>query len=211
MTSIAIYIEGGGDRANGSAMLRQGFEALLEPQKNAARERRMRWKLVLCGGRAATFDAFQYATRAARGEIVGLLVDAEQEVASAAPDGRMAHLNARDGWNLEGIASERVHLMTQCMESWIVADVEALAGFYGPRFHAGALSRRNVLDDEPKASVYAALEAATKATQKGSYGKIRHASEILKRLRPAVIATRCRSFRDFTGWLDAAITGAGVQ
>jgi hypothetical protein len=65
-----------------------------------------------------------------------------------------------------------------------------------------------VLDDEPKVTVYAALGAATKATQKGSYGKLKHASELLKRLRPAIVATRCSSFQHFTTWLDAAITGA---
>jgi hypothetical protein len=93
---------------------------------------------------------------------------------------------------------------------WIVADAEALTAFYGKSFHASALPRRTVLDDEPKTSVYNALEAATKATQKGSYGKIRHASELLKRLKPAIVATRCASFQDLTRWLDAAIAGANV-
>lgn len=208
MTSIAIYVEGGGDSANGAALLRQGFDALLEPQKNAARTRRMRWKLVLCGGRNATFDAFQHAANAASSDVVALLVDAEEPVASSTPAGRVDHLATRDGWNFANVAAERVHLMTQCMEAWIVADADALATFYGKQFHRGALPRRNVLDDEPKASVYDALEAATRNTQKGSYGKIKHASELLRRLRPAVVATRCASFQHFTSWLDAAISVA---
>ena len=54
MTGIAIYIEGGGDSSSGKAQLRMGFDALLHPQKNAARARKMGWKLVLCGGRNAT-------------------------------------------------------------------------------------------------------------------------------------------------------------
>lgn len=138
MTGIAIYIEGGGDSRDSKAQLRQGFEALLEPQKHAARIRRLRWKLVLCGGRNATFDAFQHATATAGSEIVVLLVDAEA----------------------------------------------------------------------PVATVYASLEAATKHTQKGSYGKIKHASELLKRMKPAIVATRCASFQDFTKSLDAAIAEA---
>jgi hypothetical protein len=32
----------------------------------------------------------------------------------------------------------------------------------------------------------------------------------LKRLKPAIVATRCASFQDFTLWLDAAIAGANV-
>jgi hypothetical protein len=51
VTSIAIYIEGGGDSTSSKAQLRQGFDALLAPQKDAARARKMHWKLVLCGGR----------------------------------------------------------------------------------------------------------------------------------------------------------------
>ena len=205
MTGVAIYVEGGGDGPGGKAELRQGFDALLAPQKTAARARSLRWKLVLCGGRNATFDAFQHAARAAGSEIVALLVDAEDAVANSTPEGRVGHLAARDGWNLASITAERVHLMTQCMEAWIVADAEALAAFYGQHCHARSLPRRNKLDDEPKATIYAALEAATKATQKGSYGKISHASELLKRIRPEVVAARCASFQQFARWLDAAI------
>jgi hypothetical protein len=208
LTSIAIYVEGGGDSAPGKAQLRQGFDALLEPQKTAARARRMGWKLVLCGGRNATCDAFLHATKTAGAEIVALLVDAEGPVTTATPIARAGHLTTRDGWDLEGIAAECVHLMTQCMEAWIVADAATLAEFYGKNFHAAALPSRRVLDDEPKASVYAALETATRNTQKGSYGKIKHASELLRRLRPAVVATRCASFQQFTSWLDTAISEA---
>jgi hypothetical protein len=208
VTGIAIYIEGGGDSTSGKAQLRQGFDALLEPQKNAARVRKMHWKLVLCGGRNATFDAFGHATRTSGSEVVVLLVDAEGPVATSTPTGRSTHLATRDGWNLGGVAAERIHLMTQCMEAWIIADGEALAAFYGKHFHPGALPKRKVLDEEPKAALYAALEAATKATQKGSYGKIKHASEILKRINPAIVTARCTSFQDFTRWLDAAIAGA---
>jgi hypothetical protein len=208
LTSIAIYVEGGGHSASGKAQLRQGFDALLEPQKNAARARRMGWKLVACGGRNATFDAFQHATRTAGAEIIALVVDAEDPVAASTPEGRVAHLARRDGWDLEAISADRVHLMTQCMETWIVADVAAVAEFYGKNFHPPALPGRRVLDDEPKQSVYAALDTATRSTQKGSYGKIKHASQLLGRIRPAVVAARCASFQQFTSWLDTAIAVA---
>jgi hypothetical protein len=207
MTSIAIYVEGGGDSRDGKAALRQGFDALLDRQKNAARIRKMGWKVVLCGGRGTTFEAFQHATGAAPADIVGLLVDAERPVVNAAPVGRVGHLASQDGWTLGRIASERVHLMTQCMEAWIVADAEQVAAYYGKDFRAGALPRRTVLDDEAKDSLFAALRAASKDTQKGAYSKIKHASELLKRVRPDRVAARCTSFQHFTGWLDAAITG----
>jgi hypothetical protein len=89
---IAIYIEGGGDATSGKAALRQGFDVLLAKQKHAARERRMGWKLVLCGGRNATFDRFQHEARRVPEAIVALLVDAEEAVNDAHAAGRIAHL-----------------------------------------------------------------------------------------------------------------------
>jgi hypothetical protein len=208
VTGIAIYIEGGGDTANGKAQLRQGFDALLAAQKQAVRDRRLAWRVVLCGGRNDTFHAFHHAIAAATSEVVALLVDAEEPVTDPSPPGRASHLRNRDRWPVGALDPMRLHLMTQTMETWIVADPEALASYYGKAFHAPALPRRALLDGEPKQAVYDALATATRNTQKGSYGKIKHASDLLKRLRPAVVGARCASFRAFTEWLDAAIAAA---
>jgi hypothetical protein len=204
LTGIAIYIEGGGDGANSRAQLRQGFDGLLAAQKERARRARVPWKLVLCGGRNETFDKFQYACRVSSADVIGLLVDAEAPVKAASDEGRVAHLAARDGWSITSPAA-RVHLMTQCMEAWIVADATALGQFYGKGFHMGALPTRARLDDEPKALLYRSLDDATRRTTKGSYGKIKHASELLKRIAPAKVAARCESFRHFVAWLDAEL------
>lgn len=95
--------------------------------------------------------------------------------------------------------------MTRCMEAWVFADGDKVAEFYGQDFKAHALPRRKVLDEEPKRSLYEAIEKATKDTRKGSYGKIKHASALLKLVRPSRVAERCVSFQQFTQWLDAAI------
>lgn len=207
MTSIAIYVEGGGDGRDGKAALRQGFDQLLAQHKDAARARRMVWRLVPCGSRGATFDAFRNALNKQTADLVVLLVDAEEAVEDSSPKGRVAHLERRDRWDFGKINREQVHLMTQCMEAWIVADGEKLAEFYGQGFREKVLPKRPLLDDEPKASLYSALENATKNTQKRSYGKIKHASELLKRIRPAVVSKRCNSFQQLTQWLNAVITG----
>lgn len=208
MTSVALYVEGGGDSEAGKAALRQGFDELLSAQKNAARMQKMRWKTVLCGGRNAAFDAFLNATKKKTADFVILLVDAEEPVIDDSPGGRVKHLKLREGWELENVDASRVHLMTQCMEAWIVADPDKLEEFYGQGFKRNALPKRQALDEEAKADLFASLEGATKGTKKGRYGKIAHASEILKRLQPSVVAARCTSFRQLTDWLDAAIGGA---
>lgn len=208
MSSIAIYIEGGGNPGAGRAALRLGFDALLAVQKNAARDRAMQWRTVLCGSRGEAFEAFLNATKKRTADIVVLLVDAEGPVAASTPEGRVAHLGKRDNWDFQGVDSECIHLMTQCMEAWIVADIETLKTYYGKNFRENALPKRKVLDEEPKLSVYDKLEAATKDTQKGSYGKIKHASALLKQLRADVLATRCISFRQFTESLNTAIANA---
>lgn len=207
ITEIAIYIEGGGDSTHGKAALRLGFDALLSRQKAAARDRRMGWKLVLCGGREQAFHMFRHSTnQGSRGAAIGLLVDAEGPVTKADPLGRVAHLRARDKWDCSFADVEHVHLMTQTMETWLVADRDAVLKFYGKGF-GDKLPRRARLDEEPKANVLSALENSTKATQKGTYGKITHASELLKKCDPNKIAARCDSFRHFVTWLDATIAG----
>lgn len=75
MKAIAIYVEGGGDHPGPD--LRVGFDTLLKAQKEAARERRVRWSIVLCGGRKAACDAFLDAVRTEPGVVNVLLVDSE--------------------------------------------------------------------------------------------------------------------------------------
>lgn len=209
MKSVAIFVEGGGATArSGQDSLRQGFDALLGLQKEAARKRRLRWQLGLYGSRGEAFKAFRDATAKKQVDLAVLLVDAEDAIVDNTPDGRVAHLEKRDRWEFEDVDANRVHLMTQCMEAWIVADPDKLEEFYGKGFRKNALPKRRVLDEEPKADLYSALDAATKDTTKGSYGKIKHASEILKRLRPDIVINRCLSFQQLTQWLDATIAGA---
>ncbi len=98
-----------------------------------------------------------------------------------------------------------VHLMIQTMETWIVADVDALANFYGQGFRDAALPQRNDLEVEPKASVATALHNATRKTRKGPYHKIHHASDLLKRLAPHTVRQRCRSCDRLFATLEHAL------
>lgn len=202
MSGVAIYMEGGGNKGNGRAVLRQGMDAFLDPLKQAARDKSTRWKLVCCGSRDEAYRAFQNALRNGDDGIVVLLVDAEGPV-EAQP---RAHLHARDGWDLTDIDGQSVYLMVQTMEAWIVAD--ALRSYYGQRFNQGALPRTDDLERVGKPTLENSLQRATERTQKGRYKKIAHASDLLKRIDAEQVKARCRHcgrlFDELGGMIDAA-------
>jgi hypothetical protein len=207
VSGIAIYVEGGGDGKEQKAELREGFNGFLSTLKEAARFRRIRWKLVCCGGRNQAYDAFRHAARTEPEQLNVLLVDSEDGVGTdvSAP-ARRQHLTRREGWDLSAIGAGALHLMTRCMETWIVADAEALKEFYGQGFNANALPRRENLEDETKVDVLRALENATRNTKtKGPYAKIRHASHLLQRVDPGKAKTRCACCRALFDELSTAI------
>jgi hypothetical protein len=184
---IAVYFEGGGDSAESKATLRLGISAFLKPLVDRARQKRCRWSITCCGGRDQAYQAFLDATQNEPEKFNILLVDSEAAVTGLP----RAHLWQRDKWNLNAAQEDQVHLMAQCMESWLVADPEALAEYYDQGFNAQTLPRRVNLEEEPKDQIYAALEHATRQTKKGSYGKIKHASALLARVSQARAKSRC--------------------
>jgi hypothetical protein len=214
MMEIAIYVEGGGDTAQQKSELRQGFDELLSPLKAKAREKRLRWKLIPCGGRQQTYEAFLNSLKANPTAVNILLVDSESELPAfhdnPAEDARLRieHLAKRDKWVLSGINPHRIHLMVQCMETWISADPEILEGFYKKNFKRNILPTRNNLEEEPKSDIYEKLRKATQDTQNGEYGKICHASKLLKLIRPAEIEQRCPRFKEFIRSLEEIINAS---
>ena len=206
MNGITIYLEGGGDGTNTKAALRRGMDAFLGPIKQLARAKSLRWKLVPCGGRRQAFERFRNAvTKAQPDELVVLLVDAEAAVGNNTP---RAHLQTLDNWNLAFAADDMVHLMVQVMETWIFADPDTLAKYYGSRFRANSLPATTNPETIPKASIMIALQASTRRTEKGTYHKIRHASEILQRLDQPRVRQRCRACDRLFDTLERRIAAA---
>ena len=183
MNSIAIYMEGGGDKAYSKAMLRTGMDAFLAEIKNAYRAKGWHWKLVACGSRNEAYQGF----RNGNADILVLLVDSEDPVSSTPTD----HLKMRDGWNLNGVNDDYIHLMVQAMEAWIIADQDALATYYGQDFRKNALPRRQNLEKVTKIEIKKALDRATEKTQKGKYHKIQHARYLLQRIDSIIVRKHC--------------------
>lgn len=213
MKSIAIYVEGGGDTADQKSQIRQGFDVLLQDQKSKAREKGLAWKLVPCGSRNEAFETFKNAINTAPDVLNVLLVDSESPVINQADSHsedatfRATHLSQREPWDIQAVNPEAVHLMVQCMETWIVADPDALTSFYGQHFNANVLPKRQNLEEESKKDVYQKLESATshRSLLKGTYGKIKHASQLLQRISPAKVKARCARFGYFQDYLNELI------
>lgn len=169
-------------------MLRQGMDAFLAEIKNACRKKKWGWKLVCCGTRNTTYKAFQSAHANGDTDIVVLLVDSETRIDVAAPS---AHLAARDGWDLHGSEYDMIYFMVQTMETWIVADPDALRAYYGQGFRGNVLPRRQNLEEVSKTEINQRLGRATQGTRKGKYHKIKHARELLQRIDPVTVRERC--------------------
>ena len=107
-----------------------------------------------------------------------LLVDSENPVEKAP----WLHLKEQDGWKLNEIHDEQCHLMVQVMESWLIADIEALKDFYGKNFDESKIPDTTDVENINKDAVMSSLRVAVKKTQKGKYHKINHGPKILERV-----------------------------
>ncbi len=189
MTEIRLYVEGGGDK-EGKARLRQAFSTFLGELHTEARRRGVRWQTVLCGSRTQTYEDFLLALRTHPDALNLLLVDAERPVTGSARDHLQAAAPDGDGWQM-GIANhDQVHLMSQLMEAWFVAEPAVLSALYGKGFAAKALPRTRNVEAIEKSVVLDGLHRATQDTQKGAYHKMRHSPLILERLHADTVAGR---------------------
>ena len=188
MSGVTIYMEGGGQSRDAKSSLRQGMARFLEEIKESVRARRWKWNIVCCGSRNETYAKFMHERQNADDTIVVLLVDAEGPVAVASPGD---HLTARDRWDMRDVDDNVVHLMVQAMETWIVADPDTLAAYYGQNFRRNDLPVRPNLEEENRESIARALHRSTQRTQKGAYHKIKHASDLLRLIEPRLVRNRC--------------------
>lgn len=180
---VRVYVEGGGDSTNGKAFVRQGFSIFLRDLVSLARSRRVRWQVVACGPRNATFDAFSTSARQNPQAFNVLLVDSEGPVATTP----WAHLKATDGWDSGNLPDAHCHLMTQAMEAWFIADIEALARFYDGSFYRSSIPGTASVEQIPKNNLEPSLKLSTRNTQKGEYHKIDHGAKLLALIDPVVV------------------------
>jgi len=200
---IAIYVEGGGDTAQTLDPFRRGMSAFLKPVVAVVRERRIRWRVVPCGGRQAAYDAFVDALANEPEVFNVLLVDSEEPVAiTVAPWG---HLKSREGdkWDKPaGADDKRCQMMVACMEAWFLADPAGLKKHYGGNFNEEALPPANQAETRTKDSINDALRKATRPTPAKEYQKIRDGAKLLEKVDPAEV-------RNHYKWCDRLFQALG--
>lgn len=185
---VRIYAEGGGNVNLSRNKFRTGLSHFLAPLGRLARARQIAWSVIPCGPRTVAFESFRTALRTHPDTFNVLLVDSEAPVTQSP----WTHLQEREGWEISGSREERCHLMAHCMESWLVADPETLAAFYGQGFRLKSLPSTPDIETVSKEKIAAALRHATRETQKGTYHKIRHGPDLLGRLDPARVRRRAK-------------------
>ena len=183
--TAALYIEGGGTGRSLLARFRQGWCTFFAAAGLAGKV-----KIVRGGGRDETFRRFATAIAGERpGTVALLLVDSEGPVAAATAWQHLHGQNPR--WHRpKGAGDDRMFLMVQAMESWFLADPEALRRYFGDDFDEDALAIRPALEEVPKEEVFEALAHAT-APCRTRYAKGRISFALLAEIGPARVEAAC--------------------
>jgi|ERR1700722_6161903 len=194
---VTIYVEGGGRDSALKRECRQGFSKLMR----RANPRIPLPSVVACGPRNVAFEKFRTALgQLPSDHFVILLVDSEIAVAGK----RWPHLKKQDKWIQPTAAGENhVHLMIQCMETWLIADEKCLTDYFGHVFKGDKLPRNPKLESVGKSEILIKLKAATRNSRpKGEYDKARDSFDLLGRIDPSKLKAACPSAKEFFNVLD---------
>ena len=96
--------------------------------------------------------------------------------------------------------------MVQCMESWIIADLDTLSRFFGQGFAPKHIPKSTAIEAVSKADVYAGLASATKAcTTKSPYGKGEHSFKLLASIDPLKVTAASPWAARFIATMESAL------
>jgi len=177
---IRIYFEG-------NKTLRTGFVRFFSDLERAAREAHSEIEFV--AARNGTSD-YREAMRSHPHAWNILLKDSEEQ---------MPKSHGID----PGLVAD-VFWMVELMESWFLADPDALAEYYGRDFAASALRKTQDVERIGKAEVLKRLKRATK----NKYHKVQHAPHVLARLDPHRVQKHARHCRKLFDTVKARLQGS---
>ena len=162
VTELRIYFEG--DRG-----LKLGLHKFLKDIVEVARSQRCKFQLVEANG--SPVQDLRDALKTHRDAWNVLLLDSE--------DPQELQLRKE---SLEGCDAESVFWMVQIMESWFLADVDALKAVFKGVSKAAITGNPNV-EEIPKADAFERLNKAAN----GEYHKVKHGMKLLELIDPAKV------------------------
>jgi hypothetical protein len=188
VNKTTIYIEGGGDSKELHTRCRKGFRKLLE---NCGFTGYMP-RLVACGGRDSAFGDFKIAhANKSDSDYVAMLIDSEDPLDNLDV---WEHLKRRDGWDKPfGSEDDQVLFMTTCMETWIVADRDALTKHYRSELQKSALPPLVDLESRSRHDIQNDLFHATRDCS-NAYNKGKSSFDVLEKLSPDKLELHLPSF-----------------
>jgi len=184
---IKLYIEGGGDSALQDTLFREGWQTFFQKAGLGGRMP----KTFRGSSRNDTFDAYKTAVRVKKSdELPIMLVDSENLVSTGRNE--WAHLKECDGWEQPlNSSDDDVFMMVCCMETWFLADLEALKKFFHDCWRDNALPQWPNLEAIPKETIFEKLALATADCGRKAYSKGKRSFEILKVIDPKIIEAKC--------------------
>ena len=174
MVNRHLYIEGGGDSKTQLTLCRKTFRKLIE---NAGFIKNMP-RLTASGSHTDTFDDFKTKHKQSRSDdYIAMLIDSEDPLDDI--EKTWKHLKKRDNWDQPaGTTDDQVLFMTTCMETWIVADRDALKSHYVKGFQESALPPLDNLENRHRHDVQDKLSHATRDCS-NAYAKGKRSFEVL--------------------------------
>lgn len=185
MKRVTIFVEGGAPKGQGKGndltRMREAFHSFLGVSSSV--------RIEVCGSRKDAYDEFINALKVETDRHLLLLVDSEAPLRDDQPHWLHVLNREGDGWKKPKEATEsQLHFMAQCVESWLVADVENLKSYYGSKL--GSLPLTQNVEEIPKGELMSKLNQATRQTARGEYHKTKHFPALFKATDPTKVQQR---------------------
>lgn len=163
----------------------------------------MRFDIIPSGSRDETYKDFVRGVRSHPNSFVIVLVDSEDAVTAKSA---LEFLQASTTWAFRDVRDAQCHLMVQVMESWFLADMEALVKYYGPKLQRATLPNNPNVEQVAKSDVLGGLTGATKHTRKGRYHKTKHAAALLSAVSPEKVIRAAPFCKNLFSVISGVIT-----